>query len=109
VPDFAPDPHGLSTIADSEPHCPFAQIVERAAAAALFLVGGTARKERAVLNDSITPADCDPLGSFRIDIDRDQEMHYWTRVLRVDERTLKEAIRRVGPLEREIRRFLVGE
>ena len=44
----------------------------------------------------------------RINLNKDLEVQLWTRKLHVDERTLKEAVRQVGPSESSIRRFLSG-
>lgn len=42
----------------------------------------------------------------RIDIRQDTELHYWTREFGISTEQLEEAVRHVGPMVSDIRRFL---
>jgi len=43
-----------------------------------------------------------------IRLEAEGDVAYWTRTLRADERTLREAIARVGGRERDVRGYLRG-
>jgi hypothetical protein len=49
-----------------------------------------------------------PRDGSRIDVNEDYELRYWTKELGVDEQTLKNTVRAVGPMADKVREHLRG-
>jgi hypothetical protein len=45
----------------------------------------------------------------RINVNQDHELRYWTKELGVDEKTLRDAVARVGPMVNDVRSALRGK
>ena len=49
---------------------------------------------------------CAPRDRFRVDVAKRSELRYWRQKFSVDEEQIKEAVRKAGPLVRDVEQFL---
>jgi hypothetical protein len=49
-----------------------------------------------------------PRDRSRIDVNEDYELRYWSKELGVDQQTLKDAVKNVGPMADKVREHLRG-